>query len=136
MPFPSFVGVKSMRRDPGRDIASYQISTLRLPSLSMFVVFCTKVAVLYQDFAYFFCIAAMSSSVLVIVAAEPIVDNINSKTKVDKKRMVNSPIESSEFLRPFRAPFQLLLHNPHPHGAQPRGPDRLSARDLGVLRPR
>ena len=35
---PSFVGVKSMRKLPGTDIASYQVSTFEVPSGSMFVV--------------------------------------------------------------------------------------------------
>src|SRR5437588_1504798 len=70
MPLPSLVGVKSMRNEPGRNIASYHVSTFLFPSLSMFVVFCTNVAVLYHDFAYFFCIAWTSSSVVVILAAK------------------------------------------------------------------
>src|SRR5437016_14300750 len=59
-----------MRNEPGSNIASYHVSTFWLPSLSMFVVFCTKVAVLYQDFAYFFCIAWTRSSVVLILAAK------------------------------------------------------------------
>src|SRR5438552_14263831 len=81
MPLPSFVGVKSILSEPGRDIASYHVSTFLFPSLSMLVVFCTKVAVLYQDFAYFFCIAWTRSSVAVILAAR-VTGAISSVTQI------------------------------------------------------
>src|SRR6185295_18610215 len=68
MPLPAFVGVKSIRKLPGTDIASYQVSTLDVPSGSKFVVSCTKVAVLYHDFPYFCCMAAISSFVFEIFA--------------------------------------------------------------------
>src|ERR1043165_1367603 len=87
IPLPSFVGVKSIRKLPGRDIASYHVSTFRLPSLSMFVVFCTNVAVRYHDFAYFFCIASMSWPDVVIFEAEAIVVRTKSKTRLDKTRI-------------------------------------------------
>src|ERR1044072_6809567 len=69
MPLPFLVGVKSMRKLPGTERASYQISILLVPSCSKLVVFCTNVAVLYQDFEYFFCMAWTRSSVVVILAA-------------------------------------------------------------------
>src|SRR5690242_3173828 len=74
MPLPSVVGVKSMRKLPGTDIASYQVSTLDVPSGSKFVVSCTKVAVLYHDFPYFFCMVAISSFVFEIFAYDATVN--------------------------------------------------------------
>src|SRR5947209_7387179 len=51
-----------MRKLPGTESASYHVSTFLWPSLSMFVVFCTNVAVLYHNFAYFFCIFVLDAS--------------------------------------------------------------------------
>src|SRR2546421_12859095 len=69
MPLPSLTGAKSIRRLPGTESASYQVETLVVPSFSYSVVFCTKVSVLYQDLPYFFCMAWIRSSVVLILLA-------------------------------------------------------------------
>src|ERR1700687_4811654 len=80
-----------MRKLPGTESASYQISTFLFPSLSMLVVFCTKVAVLYQDFAYFFCIPATKSAFVLILALLYDSGAINNVTdsKSENRRMSN-----------------------------------------------
>src|SRR6266545_5249809 len=69
IPFPALMGSKSMRSWPGIEIASYQTATFFVPSFSKSVVTCLKVVFLYQIFAYFFCMAAIKSSPVLIFAA-------------------------------------------------------------------
>src|SRR5690242_2748128 len=85
MPLPSLVGVKSMRKLPGTDIASYHVSTFDVPSGCTFVVCCTNVAVLYQVFPYFFCIAAISSLVFEIFAYA-VAGNSSKEAATSKKK--------------------------------------------------
>src|ERR1043165_5881177 len=85
MPLPSLVGVKSMRKLPGTDIASYHFSIFDVPSGSTFVVRCTNVAVLYHDFPYFFCIAAISSLVFEIFAYA-VAGNSSKEVATSKKK--------------------------------------------------
>src|ERR1051325_8726450 len=104
-----------MRSEPGSIIASYQVSTFLFPSLSMFVVFWTNVAVLYQDFAYLCCIAVMSWSLVVIfeanvAGANPIMRPI---IKI-KKRIVIFPLSAL-------IEFAVDVRRPHyPAGGRPR----------------
>src|SRR3989442_5573101 len=88
MPLPSLTGVKSIRRLPGTESASYQVETLVVPSFSYSVVFWTKVALLYHDLPYFFCMAAIRSSVVLILlacaagAANNIKDRISRRERI------------------------------------------------------
>src|SRR5258708_1917504 len=105
MPLPSFTGVKSIRSEPGTESASYQVSTFLFPSLSMLVVFCTKVAVLYQDFAYFFCIAWIKSSEFVILAADvagtiaSISSSVSRALRIIDFSSSDSGVQSTDFSR-------------------------------------
>src|SRR5437879_5497106 len=90
-----------MRKLPGTESASYHVSTFLWPSLSMLVVFCTNVAVLYQDFACFFCIAWMSCSAVVILTAKAVGASARMKLVMRKTRYIsNLPVpDLIEFAR-------------------------------------
>src|SRR6266576_1371589 len=93
MPLPSLTGAKSIRRLPGTESASYQVETLVVPSFSYSVVFCTKVAVLYHELRYFFCIAWIKSSVVLILFTGIGGKTNGSKPRINKTyRIPKSPV--------------------------------------------
>src|ERR1043166_3117361 len=73
---------------PGIEIASYQIADFLLPSLSKSVVICLNVVVLYQLFTYFFRMAAMRSSLVLIALACATAANASTPQISNKKRII------------------------------------------------